>query len=464
VIYNDWASNPYPAPGAIDVELNPTLSWSTGMDPNVPAQTNADITTHKLYGNFADPTDPNLFLIAELPVSTTTYPLANLQLAASYKWRVDEMLGSGPNDPCIPGMVWTFDTIQPVPTINEQPQNLVVSEGQQALLAVVATNPFTSDDTGLSYQWKFSSDGVTYTDVTGGNSATLILTAAQISDQGYYYCDVTITSNNKMGSSDIAQLIVKQTLAHWTMDQADYVGGVHLDIVGGHNAEPNSPPTFVAGAGPDAPAAGAAVIAPDSQAAVGTWNPAETTGQITLSAWIRWDGSYPGDYGKDIMSKLDVYGADTMMWSLRLRQIESNGNAGIRFYNATGMDIFPKGVVPPNTWTHVCAVYGSGKAQLYINGQLAGSDGVAALSNGTEAQLLVGGRDTFPGALDNVMIHNYAMIADDAATLYYETSKEPVCLYPPATDLNNDCITDLQDFAMVAEIWLECGLVPDCLP
>lgn len=466
VTYNDWAWDPYPAPGAVDIELDPTLSWSTGLDPNVPTQANANITKHLLYGNFADPTDPNLFLIAELPVGTTTYDLSGLQLETTYRWRVDELvIDPVTSDPCaITGMEWSFDTILSTPSITEQPQDMVVAEGEEVLLNVAATNPFYGDATGLSYQWKYSPDGVTYSDVTtGGNSATLTLSPVQISDQGYYYCDVTIVSNNQTVSSEIALLIVKQLLAYWTMDQADYVNGQYLDIVAGHNADPNSPPTFVAGAGPDAPAAGAATIAPDSQAPVGTWNPVETTGQVTLSAWIKWDGSALGTYGQDILIKQDSWGTDTMMWSFRLRSVDSDGNAGIRFYNASGMNIWPRGVVQPNTWTHICAVYGSGQAQLYINGRLSGSDGTAALGTGIESQLTIGGNSIFPGALDNVMIHNYAMDAEDAAALYYETSKEAVCLYPPATDLNNDCKTNLQDIAIFAMDWLNCGLVPDCL-
>ena len=468
VFHNHWASNPYPAPGAVDVELDPILSWSTGMDPNDPTIENANINSHKLYGNFADPTDPNLFLITTLPVGTTTYDVTTLlpqglQLDGAYQWRVDEMLGTDPDDPCIPGMVWSFDTILSTPGIDEQPGDLVVAEGAEAVLTVLATNPFTGDATGLSYQWKYSVDGVTYADVSGGNSAALILDPAQISDQGYYYCDVTLDSNNEMISSEIAQLIVKQTLAHWTMDQEDFISGQYVDIAGAHNADVPETPVFVAGAGPDMPAAGAAVIDPNSSGTVGSWNPLETTGQVTLSAWIKWDGTSLGSYGKDILSKQDSWGADTMMWSFKIRGVAANGNAGIWFYNKNDYGIRQSGLVPADTWTHVCVAYGSGQSSLYINGELTATDGSAALSNGTESMMRIGGGAAFPGAFDNVMIHNYAMDTDDVATLYYQTSQEAVCLYPPATDLNGDCKTDLQDIALLAEIWAECGLVPDCL-
>ena len=37
---------------------------------------------------------------------------------------------------------------------------------------------------------------------------------------------------------------------------------------------------------------------------------------------------------------------------------------------------------------------------------------------------------------------------------------EPVCISPPAADLNGDCRVDLLDFAVMAGGWLDCGLDP----
>jgi len=37
---------------------------------------------------------------------------------------------------------------------------------------------------------------------------------------------------------------------------------------------------------------------------------------------------------------------------------------------------------------------------------------------------------------------------------------EPVCISPPAADLNGDCRVDFLDFAAMASGWLDCGLDP----
>ena len=322
----------------------------------------------------------------------------------------------------------------------ELPADAVIYPGEDAI------NPITQDTTGLSYQWYFSDSGDANSfSGVGTDSPILAITNAQTADEGSYYCDVTIDSNSITESSKNAQLIFKQPLARWTMDQSDFVGGEYVDIVGGHNADANSTPPFVAGAGPLAPANGAAVMAPDSYGFVGTWNPLETTGQMTLSAWIKWDGTLASEVsssGKDILSKASGWGPDVMMWNLKMRNTATNGNAGIWLYNQASYGLRPNGVIAPDTWTHVCVTYDSGVARLYINGEWV------------------------PGAMDEVMIHNYAMPAEDVAALYYQTSKEAVCLnpLPSELDLNDDCKIDLQDFAIFAATWADCGLVPTCLP
>ncbi|AQT68099.1 hypothetical protein STSP2_01254 [Anaerohalosphaera lusitana] len=347
-------------------------------------------------------------------------------------------------------------------TIIGQPVDEYVIPDEQASFAVDAVNPFTGDDTGLSFQWKYSADGSTYSNVAGGTGSTLTIAAPQSSDQGFYYCDVTIDSNGEMVSSETAQLVVKQTLAHWTMDQDDFVNGKYVDIAGSYDAGTSSVPTFVTGAGPDEPAFGAAVINPDSDAVAGTWNPLESTGQMTISAWVKWNGTI-GEYGNDILSKGDSWGPDTMMWAFKIRGV-SSGKAGIWFYSQQDTGIRSAGQVPEQIWTHISLVYDSGQARLYVNGKLITTHDNFTLGTGTASTLKIGGGGAFPGAMDEVTIHNYAMSDEDAATLYYETSQEAVCLNPPSIDLNDDCRVNLSDLLIMAESWADCGLVPECRP
>ncbi|AQT68104.1 hypothetical protein STSP2_01259 [Anaerohalosphaera lusitana] len=464
------AQNPVPEDDAANVDLAEVLSWDAGTDPATGNPVSVDEYYVYIAGPITDSSqvyDPNVFTDQNLSIASSiisetgsnggswTPPAAYLGTDTTYVWCVDQKLTGGT---IVPGVNWSFTTIPSVPILNpELPADTTAGIGEDAELSVEATNPFTGDSTGLSYQWMYSQDGVSYSDV--GTGPILSIDSAQATDQGYYYCDVTLDSNSETVSSRTAFLIVKETLAHWTLDQADYVGGVHLDIVGGHDADPNGEPTFVTGAGPDEPALGAAKIEADTDAVAGTWNPSETTGQVTVSAWINWDGSGLAQYGNDIIGKFDGYAPDTMMWSIRIRDINS-GNAGIRFYNDSGLTVHPQGVIPPNTWTHVAATYAPGEGKVYINGELVATDANAALGTGTESVITIGGSGIFPGAMDEVMIHNYAMSPEDVATLYYQTSQESVCLYPPLVDLNDDCLTDLLDFAILAENWIYCGRVP----
>ncbi|AQT68097.1 hypothetical protein STSP2_01252 [Anaerohalosphaera lusitana] len=467
------ASNPDPASLQEDVPLTKALSWEAGIDPDTGNY--VDVSEYHVYIasilDINELADPNLLvtypanIISDVVAETGsnggswTPPAGLLARDNIYAWRVDEKLTDGT---ILTGANWGFSTVLSIPDLNAAlPEDAVVGVGEDAELTVEATNPFTGDSSGLSYQWMYSADGVTYSPV-GTNSPVMAITDAQVADQGYYYCDVTIDSNSETVSSKIALLVVKQALAHWTMDQDDFVNGQYVDIVGTYSTEPNSAPTFVTGAGPDEPALGAAVINPDSFAAIGTWNPLESTGQMTISAWLKWDGTI-GEYGNDILSKGDGWGADIMMWAFKVRGV-SGGNAGVWFYSQPDYGIRVSGLLPEQVWTHICLAFDSGQARLYADGELVATRNNFALGTDTESSLKLGGGAAFPGAMDEVMIHNYAMSADDVAALYYETSQEALCLYPPSIDLNDDCRVDLTDFAVLAQNWLECGMVPTCLP
>ena len=471
------AGNPVPESMETGVALDAALFWDAGID--ITTGSYANVSEYKV--NIGYPvtdtsrlTDPNFLSDPNLTVTSytvaesgsnggSTPPLDFLERDITYAWRVDEVLADA-NSTVVTGANWAFTTVLSVPVINaDLPADTAVGLGEYAELAVDATNPFTQDATGLSYQWMYSPDGVTYSPV-GADSPIYALAAAQPADQGYYYCDVTIDSNGETVSSRTAFLIVKQALAHWTMDQADFVAGQYLDIAGTHNAAPSETPVFVAGAGPDMPEAGAAVIDPNSyDANIGTWNPLETTGQITISIWLKWNGDTTNiSGGYEILSKSSGWDLDLSMWNLKLRSV-SGGNAGIWFYNKSNSLIRTAGLIPADTWTHVCATYGSSVARLYIDGELVVEKTGAVMGTGTDSTLKFGGTsasNAFPGAWDEVMILNYLASEEDAAALYYQTSREAVCLNPPALDFNSDCQTDILDFAILAENWLACGKVP----
>jgi hypothetical protein len=67
----------------------------------------------------------------------------------------------------------------------------------------------------------------------------------------------------------------------------------------------------------------------------------------------------------------------------------------------------------------------------------------------------------YHGLMDDLRIYNYALDADTLATMYSETAGR-YCRFKPELDLNDNCIVDIGDFAILAQSWLECGFWPDC--
>ncbi|MCK5000728.1 MAG: hypothetical protein KAS23_14395, partial [Anaerohalosphaera sp.] len=443
VTYNDWAWNPAPASGTVDVELNPTLSWNTGTDPNDPSIANPDITKHYLYGNLADPDDPNLFFIAEIPVATTTYPLAGLLRDTTYKWRIDESVNdSAKDDPAtITGMEWTFNTILSVPEIITQPVELYVSPGDEASITVVATNPFTGDDQGLSYQWYRGLPGDT-SDPVGTDSATYTIPAAQVDpDEGSYYCIVTLVSNGKIAESDSAALIVKRLFAHWPFD------GDATDAANGYDGTEFGTVSYTDGL------IGQAIVLDGVDDKVVHAFAQETVWpQFTVSLWAQ------------TADPLQV--ADTSIFNNNSSsndfQLDLSGSGSWRY---KGSGTGSMAAVDPNTWTMVSVTYDGDRTRIFYNGEytLYGNFG-----DNNFGQLAVGMNrgDTkfFNGMIDDLRAYNYALTEIEMALLYTNEMGGEICAEPPTYDLDGDCRVTLSDFAKFAKLWMDCGLVPDCLP
>ena len=139
-----------------------------------------------------------------------------------YFWRVETTVRmDDPNQTLVitPGSVWSFTTLSSLPTITQQPANVIAEAGQTAefTIAVESIKP-------ASYQWYKSADRAndTFDDdvlVSGATLATLTLSAVSAADEGYYYCKV---SNPSLAYSDAASLGVKREVAHWTLGQSDF--------------------------------------------------------------------------------------------------------------------------------------------------------------------------------------------------------------------------------------------------
>jgi len=94
------ASNPYPADGVVDVDINVILSWSPGFDGAL----------HNIYlGTDFDHVSPSNFdsILVSQNQTSTTYDPGTLNYNQTYYWRIDEVDNQGM---IMTGEVWSFTT------------------------------------------------------------------------------------------------------------------------------------------------------------------------------------------------------------------------------------------------------------------------------------------------------------------------------------------------------------------
>ncbi|HDS84251.1 MAG TPA: hypothetical protein ENN97_03545 [Phycisphaerales bacterium] len=374
-----------------------------------------------------------------------------------YYWRVDvyEPNEVGEQIPVLhPGPVWHFRTVERIPRITQQPVNALVEAGQTALFEVVASS-LTEEE----YQWYRSDDAIideeTDEALAGRQSPVLEIADTQIADEGYYYCRIENTAGAVY--TQVVTLAVRRTMAHWTLDEADYADGRYLDVSGeGRHADPNGTPTFdegVLGEG--------ALIYGDGWADAGTWDPSQYSGQLTLSLWAKWDG-VSGWQG--LIAKRNAFEVEEMLWLLEI----ASGSNAVEFKSTTQTVGSP--AIPADQWEHVAVTFDGQTAIIYRNGVQA-AQGTVVFGQKTDANMVIGAAElneqtgaawTFNGALDDVRIYNYVLDFEAVAELYYAATGDSPCVYSYADhlDFNADCVVDLLDFAEMASQWLDTGRYP----
>ena len=135
-------------------------------------------------------------------LSTTYVPSANdiTSGTVTFTFTTNE-----PADACTAVNDQVVVTIKKAPAITSQPQSEVVCASFPKALSVTATGD------ALTYQWYKGNPG-TGVAVTGGTSATLNFTQAQVADAGNYY--VIVTGGSPCGSvtSNVATLVVNEQI------------------------------------------------------------------------------------------------------------------------------------------------------------------------------------------------------------------------------------------------------------
>ena len=437
------------------------LSWNAGLDPDNPSQANPAIKKHYLFGNFDNPADlsePNMALIAEIDGGTTTYGPLTLERDQMYIWRIEEGLDDGmggalpPGDPNnLVGAVWTFYSALSIPEIDAaNPADQLVNEGQEAVFAVNAINPFTTDTTGLTYQWYKNGEAL-----AGETADVLVVSEASESDEGEYFCEVTITATGAISDSPVAILSLKKLIGHWPLDgDPNDASGNDYDGVEIPTSGEMAYAEGIVGTG--------AVDLDGLADYINCGNvPVMGSGAMTVSFWAK--PRNPALAWKGIIAKWDVDTGDTF-W---IGQHATAGMLNFSIYLPTETRNTPAGVFQTDVWVNVVCSYDGHIQRTFVNGLLVTpeTDLNAPLPN-YGGDLLIGqvpaGANWFDGLVDDVRVYNYALSVEEAADLYIDVMG-PICLSPPVNDLNDDCRVNLADLAIIADEWLYCGEYPTCI-
>ncbi|MGH2271654.1 LamG-like jellyroll fold domain-containing protein [Anaerohalosphaeraceae bacterium U12dextr] len=472
----------YVSPGeaVYEVPLNAQLDWEAGIDPNSGTGTWNAIGGHYVYLG-THPGQMTLLTPTALPAATTAYS-PTLQANTTYYWMVEEALkkaGGGvypagdPNN--VAGRVWRFSTETTLVLVNpESPVNAFAHPGGSASFTVEAKDPLQGI---ITYQWYYDPD--TETDgnevqltesskYQGVNTATLTVNNVAETDKGAYFCGVA-NSTQFVVYSKTANLYIKKTLAHWTLDAASYNGTTYADATGlGHHAVLVGTPTFANGIvdgnknADNAVANGAVSFAdPNSCADAGGFNPSAETNAFSISAWVNWQGTQ-GVTSAMIAAKRDNWQSEDNNYWIFL--VTSSGIVRMQSQNRTTLNTAAN-LIQKDQWHLAVVTYEGGIARIYVDG-LQAAVGNFTLANKPDAKFWIGRNESigerFDGLIDDLKAFNYALSPEEVVDLYYAETGSPVCIYGnPVGDINQDCRVTIDDFSVMAQEWLTDGLYPN---
>ncbi|MEN6306256.1 MAG: LamG-like jellyroll fold domain-containing protein, partial [Anaerohalosphaeraceae bacterium] len=416
---------PNPAAGAADIPVAQVLSWSSPLGTIIAS-----------YDVYLDPNEAGLTAgdaeyYSSSQTALTYDPTPNLRYGQAYYWRVD---AREPNNAVHTGEVWSFATLSPDPKITDQPENQLVFVGETAVFAVAAVNPFTGDDTGMSYQWYKAGAPDT---AVGTNLPALTIENVQIDSKGEYYCVVSVDAppagviSNPV-SSNAAKLLVKRLLGQWNFeDNFDDASG------NGYNGTPVGTPGFMTPSDPSRAVTGKAL-----ECIVGTANyvqvPAtvfdDVDTQVTFSLWTF--GVNQPNAG-DEHAFLAANDSGAVLASMMIPH--STARIWTRIGNPVdGTDGWYEGSSAATSWfngkwNHWVLTKDSeaGILRVYCNGLLFLESTSAFKPFYGATKFFIGGGDAagaFGGLIDDFRVYNYALTAEEIAAI------NPRPMLPSPTD------------------------------
>lgn len=400
-------------------------------------------------------TDPNFnaggTMTVSLDASATSYVFGSnddlLDWDTVYYMRVvatgDAVLTAGP--------VSYFQTAPEVPVVTEDPLSQTVADGGTATFTV-------ADNNGTTYKWFKFVDGVNDIAV-GTNDPMLTIDNVDKSSEGAYYCNVSNSALAEGVDSGAAWLWTPRLMTHFTFDDTlvDSVDG----WVGQYN-DPNvdnDPPTPVFDNGNVAIAGGSSIVLDGSGLFVEVLDSVDFfdfyTEGYTVAAWVQ--STTPDAWGAIACKQENGFG-----WVLNTDMPDA-----VTTLRDAGVDLYGETDINDGQWHYVVGQYDPAAASMkvFVDGVLENSRTFEGTVSPNTNPLLIGvervdGGVAFAGLIDDLKIWSYAVDDFDVARMYTDVmTDEFVCVSLPEFDFNEDCVTNLEDFAIFAATWLDCTRV-----
>jgi len=469
------AGGPVPTDGQTNVKSG-QLSW---LPPAL--WSGRGTLTYDVYFS-ADPNLPPSSLVSNDQTATTFNVGAvngiNLQFGKNYYWRVDV---TDPNTGGVgsftTGELWSFTTNDGKPFIVTAPQNVFGVLNGDASFTVVAD---TLASTTLSYQWSFKTFfGNTWTDIPGATGPTYSKIGLQPADRGLYRVRVYDTLGNEVFAE--ARLYMRIGLVNrysFTDNANDSVSGAHGTVYNagfedapGASGDPQKRQVFLNNSSRLTSNNTAVPYVDLPNGLVSTLGT-----QATFMAWFTWKETSTGntwqrvfDFGNSTGGE-NVVGTGNNYIMLTSRSDGRTPRFGYknrdggeeRYLNASASLTTSSGqVCYAVTWNE-----DTGRTEMYLNGKLvAAGDIHFKLSQMNDVNNWLGRAQWndvgFWGSINEFRVYDQALPANAIAEAYAlgpDVLPPNPCVNQPSADINDDCVIDLNDFALIAAQWMECGL------
>jgi regulation of enolase protein 1 (concanavalin A-like superfamily) len=144
---------------------------------------------------------------------------------------------------------------------------------------------------------------------------------------------------------------------------------------------------------------------PGNAVNLGTFNPSEKSGMLSVSLWAKWNGL--SNQWQGLIGKRDTWTADQTMW-----QVEASQTSGALSFARYGLTAGTAPALKVGEWAHIAVTFDKTTARFYVNGVQTGS-GAFSFGPDREAALQIGqdsaDGNAFNGALDEVKLYDIVL-------------------------------------------------------